>query len=104
MFGFIKEVKSLQQEFSVYAIYGPTQTAGILYHTPLKLEVVYLKLVTNQNEVFGALRLKRWVVTKTITLVERACCVEKHRNRGIVRQLYSFAVELRLELICDGNL
>ena len=105
MFGFFKEVKVRLNEFNNSNTQIVINILNVfLSHTNLLSNVIYIKIGTNNNEIYGAMRLRAIEINnKTYYVVERVGITEKHRNKGIVKYLYQHAVELELNIMSDST-
>lgn len=105
MFGFFKEVKTKLNEFITSNTQIVINIENVyLSHTNINSAIIYLKIGTNSNEIYGAMRLNAVEIKyKTYYVVERVGIAEKHRNKGIVKYLYQYAIELELDIMSDST-
>jgi hypothetical protein len=105
MYTFLKEVKSLRPNFtqSETELEIPFENVNF-YISGLDSQTLSIKLGTEQNEVYGAIRLTsteyRGVKYK---MVVRVCTTEKYRGNGVMKLLYSHCLELDLNIMSDST-
>jgi hypothetical protein len=105
MFQFTKEIKALRGNFALSPsdIAIPFEDVSF-YITDLNAETTSMKLGTDANELYGALRIISYDFRGiNYKIVERVCTIEKYRKNGIMKMLYSHCIELGLKLMSDGT-
>lgn len=105
MHGFLKEVKYFKDSFTVSSSNEKLPFDGVKFYHFVESETHYLKIGTEQNEIYGAMRLKQFPFRgNSYMIVERICTTEKYRGKGIMKLLYNHCVEnLEFNLMSDST-
>jgi predicted GNAT family N-acyltransferase len=105
MFGFIKEIKAIKNHFVLSTTNQTLPFNNVdVYTTDTTAPMVSIKVGTNENEIFGAMRLSHYTFRGAdYKVIERVCTTEKHRSNGIMKLLYSHCLELGLNLMTGST-
>ncbi|OXA94355.1 hypothetical protein [Flavobacterium hercynium] len=106
MFTFFNEVREKNAEFKKYNSQIKVSSDSSLFCTDLDEDVIFLKIATsnNTNEIWGTMKLSYLLISNhSYYVVEKIATAEKYRKQGIAKILYSFAVELELNIMSDST-